>query len=618
MALAASLATLVAVVVFALVASALGHKLLHLCSVELPSSAEHLLCAAAAGIIAMEVLLFFVQLTNHVSTGVLAVLVVSCVAGTKDFAAVGTGFYQQLKVALDGTKNERILAAITGCVIVVEALAAMAPLTGSDALHYHFTAPLLTLESGFHPNFFLSHSFFCGQSHLLILMGLALGSSQFAMGLIFLGGLLAAAACACLMRRWADEGWAWAAALVFLLTPVTFWQISSAGAPDVWMAFFATVGVLVISRAKEMPSAASAILAGVLAGAVAGTKYTGCFIAASMAIAYFWEVRSVVAGFLFALGSLAAGIWPYARNLAWTGDPLFPFLTSLLSPSRVNAYALASYRADTGAGPHSNPWEIAKFVLFAQIDPQHLGFWQFLGPIVLAFTPFLLLAMRRSAVWRVTLTVWLLSAIGIGWSSEMTRFLLPLLPIAVAATLAGVAQLRISGWRIARYLSVASLGCFLTFGMAGLLYYNRSALAEATGFVSREEYLRMRAPEYEQVRFVNNALAGKRKNGKALVFIRHLFYLRVPFVHANPEASWAINPAKFQNPNDWLELFREQNIRWVVRSPVYPPEIAAPLTGLEMAGKLSPIAQTSVPDFEGLRISERRGMVPIVVFKVEQ
>jgi hypothetical protein len=38
----------------------------------------------------------------------------------------------------------------------------MTPLTGSDALNHHFTAQLLILESGFHPNFFLSHSFFCG------------------------------------------------------------------------------------------------------------------------------------------------------------------------------------------------------------------------------------------------------------------------------------------------------------------------------------------------------------------------------------------------------------------------------------------------------------------------
>lgn len=151
----------------------------------------------------------------------------------------------------------------------------MGPVTGSDALHYHFTTPQLVLSSGFHPDFFLSHSFFKGQTHLLILAGLALGSSQLAMGLLFFGGVLVAAAGACLARRWTDRCWAWVAALAFLLTPVVFWQISTAGAPDLWMAFFATVRVLVISRAREKPRRTQAILAGAFAGAVAWDEIHG-------------------------------------------------------------------------------------------------------------------------------------------------------------------------------------------------------------------------------------------------------------------------------------------------------------------------------------------------------
>jgi hypothetical protein len=38
----------------------------------------------------------------------------------------------------------------------------------------------LILAYGFHPDFSISHSFFCGQHHLLILFGLALGSEQLA------------------------------------------------------------------------------------------------------------------------------------------------------------------------------------------------------------------------------------------------------------------------------------------------------------------------------------------------------------------------------------------------------------------------------------------------------
>src|SRR5882672_1002103 len=204
----------------------------------------------------------------------------------------------------------------------------------------------------------------------------------------------------------------------------------------------------------------------------------------------------------------------------------FPSLRVGSLQRRVNAYALASYRADTGAGLHHSLWMILKFLFFAGIDSEHVGFWEFLGPLVLAFGPLLILRVRKNAAWRTSLTVWLLSALGIGWSSGMTRFLLPIFPIALAAVLAGAAQLGATGWRTARYVSLGSIGCLLLLGAAGLLYYDRAALAVAAGFVSQEEYLLQRAPEYEKVRFINNVLAGKEAEGKALVFVRHVFYLR--------------------------------------------------------------------------------------------
>jgi len=49
----------------------------------------------------------------------------------------------------------------------------------------------------------------------------------------------------------------------------------------------------------------------------------------------------------------------------------------------------------------------------------------------------------------------------------MTRFLLPVLPMALAA-LAGAASLSFTGWRTDRAISLATLGSFLPFGAAAL------------------------------------------------------------------------------------------------------------------------------------------------------
>ena len=618
MALVATTALLIAVGLFALVAAAFGHRLLRILVLEFPSDAEHLLCSVALGVICIEVLFFLVQLSSHIRAGVATVLGLALLLGLSDFAPVFGKISQLSHQALCGSKLERILILLTALVLLLEGFAAMAPLVGSDALHYHFTAPLLTLRSGFHPNFFLSSSFLTGQSHLLILAGLALGSSQLAMGFLFLGGVLAAAAGACLARRWASREWSWMVTIVFLLTPVVFWQISSAGAPDLWMAFFTTAGALVISRSQDLPFASHSILAGALAGAVAGAKYTGCIVAASMAVAFFWEGRSLRRASLFLLGALGAGAWPYARNLAWTGDPMFPFLMRWVSPGKINSYALTLYLADTGAGVHRSVWQILKFPFFAGIDSLHSGFWQFLGPLVLAFAPLLVLVVRNAASWRTALTIWVLSTLGIGATSGMMRYLLPVLPIALAAALAGVARLAPVGWRTARVVSFATLGCFLILGVAGLLVYDRSSLPVAVGLTSPSEYLRRRAPEYEEAQFVNQVLAGKETGGNTLVFLRHVYYLRAPFLYGDPVASWAIDPAKLQTPQEWLALFRAQDIRWVVRSPEYPAPIAVPLHQLEAQSKLLPVAQTEISDFQGVGISGERQTISTVIFRVTE
>ena len=159
-------------------------------------------------------------------------------------------------------------------VVLYAGLAAMAPLTGSDALNYHFTQPRLILLQGYHANFFSAHSFLTGQGHLLILAGLALGSEKFALGLLWLGGVTSALAGV----AWRDAGCRQlgrGVALAFVSTPVVFWQMSTAGAPDMWMSFYTTMCVLMIVRAEESGKLIHAGLAGGSPGKSQGQNIRG-------------------------------------------------------------------------------------------------------------------------------------------------------------------------------------------------------------------------------------------------------------------------------------------------------------------------------------------------------
>lgn len=119
------------------------------------------------------------------------------------------------------------------------------------------------------------------------------------MGTIFLGGLLTSFALACLAARFAPRGLVEAITLLFFLTPVIFWQISTSGAPDIWMAFFAALAVVVLSQVKSAGRWKQALLAGFLAGDIAGAKYTVCVLATALVLVFVLEIRSALGTLLF-------------------------------------------------------------------------------------------------------------------------------------------------------------------------------------------------------------------------------------------------------------------------------------------------------------------------------
>src|SRR5690349_9148443 len=275
MSLLASLAALAGVAASALLFAGIGRLFLRSIRFVSRSRLESFLVSLALGTIVFLLLVSAGEVWisplwgARISVALAALVGLAGIRGTlAELRAVWRNFAAQ-------ERTQRPWAAALAAVLFLEGLAAMAPLTGSDALHYHFTAQQLILREGFHANWFLSHGFFSGLGHQFILAGLALDSEKLALGWIFLGGAAAAMAIVLLVRQWTAGTWPWVAALSFLLTPVVFWQVTTAGSPDIWMAFFVPLCVLLIARAKEARAWQPALLAGLLAGGIAGTKYTG-------------------------------------------------------------------------------------------------------------------------------------------------------------------------------------------------------------------------------------------------------------------------------------------------------------------------------------------------------
>jgi hypothetical protein len=604
MAILTTLGWLAAVLLLGLIAIAFGARLLKWLGVNVPSTLERALLSAGVSFAILQLAVFGLLAEGWLRRGTLGIMfiVMTISAGTEwkiipELCRAARGFL--MEVGKSWFRLSLVLA-IAG-VLMIEALMAMAPLTGSDALHYHFTIPALWLRNGFAPIYGIISSFGVGQAHMLIALGLGLGSDHISMGLIFLGGIFSAAALYVLARNWMSLERTLVVTLVFLLSPIAFWQMTVAGSPDLWMTFYVTLAILTAARGITLRSTKWALLAGFLAGAAAGSKYPAWIIPMALALVFLAECRSFWLAAVSSLAAFVAGLAPLIRNAIWTGNPFFPFASNLFPQHKINASTLAAMMSDTHISvQHPGFARWIEFPFRMILDGQNYGAGHYLGPTILAFAPLLLFAYRRGPLFRVGAWMWAAMFFSNMATSQMGRFLLPVFGIALAITFAGVETASRIGRPFVRLTCNASVAIFLLFGVGGFVTYGRNFLPVSVGLESREHFLERAAPNYQQTSFANGVLRGK--SGTALVFFRHLYYLRIYFVVGDPDSNWELYSDQYATPEAMLEWLRKNDVRWIVKPSEYPDPVSDALVRLESEGFLRPVASTEVEDFAGWRI----------------
>ena len=619
MALILGLGHLAAVLAVLFLSAAFGSRVLERSGLPSAHPLEHILFSAGAGFACLQIALFFLMVFGGLRrTSVIALLAVMALAAGKHLLLVGGLFRKWAGSALRSRRPRLEIACVwLACAwLIAGALLALAPVSGSDALHYHFNAPRLQAETPGQPVFAVVNSFFTGQAHLLIGLGFALGSSQISMEFIFLGGCLSAAALFQLSRQWMPRPWAFAVALTFIATPMVFWQMSVAGAPDIWMGFYVLLAVLAAGRGSETRHMPWMTLAGVFSGAAAGVKYTGWIVPAAVVVYVLVAARSWKWAAACASAALAAGVWPQARNFIWTGDAFFPFLGRWMGRGGENAFTLAAVLADTHSEAFSpSPAQILRYPMGMVLRGDSYGVGHYFGPVLLAFAPLLIFACWKSRTGRLAGAIWLAMFLVNALSTQMARFLLPVFPIALALAFSGAAAAVEKGWRLVRAGCFATLGVFLVFCAAADAAYSRDFLPAALGIEGRNHFLERMAPDYQIAEYVNAVLLSRR--GRAMVFFRHLYYLRAPYINGDPATSWVMNPQHLQAPDSLLQLLNQLDVKWVVKTPGYPPAIAAAFEDLERRERLIPVLSGEVTDFSGRRrLEQQKSAIRVTVLAV--
>lgn len=139
-----------------------GKQILRLLGVGVPSRFDELLYSLALGVLALEIAVSIAELLPNIRIGVVLAVGAVSFLGTFALGEVLRAIKSVCSCFRSLPSEERLLGSVLLGVLALEGLAALAPLTGSDAMRYHFTVEALYLRDGFHANWSLLHGFFCG------------------------------------------------------------------------------------------------------------------------------------------------------------------------------------------------------------------------------------------------------------------------------------------------------------------------------------------------------------------------------------------------------------------------------------------------------------------------
>ncbi len=439
-------------------------------------------------------------------------------------------------------RADSALLALLCLVVLILLVVGSAPPTDADSLAYHYARPRQIIADGrliFLP--LAVEGAIPLLVHLTYVPALALGGESAMTLWAVISAVFPILAVAQVAGRWLEPRMTLLLALLLLTTPAMLYGIGS-GQVETRVVPFVFFAGLCLHQARASRDLRWALLAGLLAGCFAASKYFGLFFVAGCGLLCLAQSRWFAAGLLFGFGSIVTGGPIYFWHWWVSGDPVFPALFQVLglpdssywTQEQARYFASGYFGAERPA-----PVTLGWFLLYpfkATLDG--LPGWESLrtgfGPAGLLLLPFALLALpsRILTLARHPLTWMLLAAVLFYafWfflgASQRIRHLVPIYPCVLLT-------LFVASQRAKRFQKPVIAACALTLilQLGGLFLYARPALAYQVQGESRQDYVQRFVPNYAPVPWLNGQL---QPQDKLLFFERQLtYYLDVPHFYAS-------------------------------------------------------------------------------------
>jgi hypothetical protein len=485
-------------------------------------------------------------------------------------------------------------------------LAALAPISGTDALAYHLAIPKLWVEEGrirYVPGVYYSTAAF--GLEMLFTLAMLLGSPIAAQVLHFGFGIMGTLVVYFLASRtFSTRAGVLGATLFYAITDVNVQ--SSIALVDLGAAAYLLAALLAALRWREQ-GGRWILIAALLAGFHAGTKMPNLAAAVTLWLALVidvlarreLQVNARQLAVAAAVIGLVAAPW-FARSWVWTGNPVYPYINSVFHGRDFSAEAsdrqLAIQYYKTIGDRSLDRLILAPILLTVSPDAFRSGY---LGPVYLSALPFVwLVPFSRST------RLLFLFALG---SLPTWYFLYPrlrtLLPMvgalsgAAAAAFLGLVRLH----PVARTLALASLGLWLLTSLAANGRYHLPAIPVALGLEPQDSFLRRRLAQadsqflwYDDFMTLNQMLPS---NATVLLWDTRGYYLDRTYVWANAVAQGLIPLEQQRQPAELVQALRSRGVSHVAMFPGDAPATSeVPIERLQYtltaSGNLRPIYQS--------------------------
>jgi hypothetical protein len=447
-----------------------------------------------------------------------------------------------------------LVAAAVAVTAVLATLGAIAPVTDDDALAFGVPCARHIAETGrLHVWSDQARAMFPQSQMLLLAFVLRMGGDR--LGVVTaLQWLLCIGVMSALARRVCERSDHVATAVVIALgSPVIAFQVASGKEDLLVLATTLAAACLLVGAHTSAALAA----AGMLAGLVAGAKYSGLGVAIA-AVAWTaiarrdarWRSTAIVAGAAIASG----GLW-YALNWWRFGNPIAPFVFGA-GGTHFDAQLAAGFGALFGAGRGPLAFLLAPFRIFIQ-PSLFAGRGNLYNALAYAGLAGLLIAparRRHAALWFAAAVLYA------GWflSVQNARLLLPaaalLAPSAADRLVPLVRRFRLLR-PIAAIAVVVSLGVVAAVGVVRLQRYARDP----------RTYLDRESQRHIDMRWMNAHL--DRSHHRVASYVKVLGYLEVPSLVLDPTRQLEISSADFDTPATLLAALRRQHVTHLFGPP---------------------------------------------------